>query len=581
MVSTQDHRDDYPQERVIALSSGRKRCVTVVLCGSCLVMAMETTMLAGVIPTLSKALHGTLSSSLALGTTYLLASAVFQPIITELSHVLGRKTAFLLSLAVYIIGSIVAATSSNMAILLVGRGIQGAGGAGEAVLPSIIMTDIFYLRERSRYMVFLNASVAIGSICGPIVGGALVTISWVSKMSKMSTPSRGNVILTVMIQRWVFWLQTFQGACCVAAIAVGLETPRSGGSTIRDLGRIDWIGILLTLPTSVTCLLPLVLGGSVYAWNDWRTLLCFGLGYGIGLPLLVLHQRFRTLTPMFRAELFCNFTAIAGFTASLLQGLLLWMLLYYGSLFYEVVRGFKPLAVGLMALPATLTMVPTVVIAGWIIRTRGTYGWVNRIGWASTAMGFGLLTLFHRHSSVAHMVIVSLLPGFGLGLSALGSSMTIQRAIHPEHKARATAMCFLVRSTGQCLGVAIGGALFSNSVTSRLEEVQGVGDISVNELYLIVDAWRADDEKVRPVLEAMADSLRCVWIFGCTIAGLMLLLMGPIRYKPLPDIPRNISVQGKGRIRLGSAATLPTEETQVEEVALWNRSVPDNNHDQA
>lgn len=152
-VETQTDREDYPQEVVAAVSPARKRWIVCVLCVSCFVMASETTMLAVVIPvshihplpcvlcwrclsvqetelsqSVSKALHGTLASSLALGTTYLLASAVFQPVISEISHAIGRKSAFLASLAVYVVGSILAATSSSMTVLLIGRVIQGAGG---------------------------------------------------------------------------------------------------------------------------------------------------------------------------------------------------------------------------------------------------------------------------------------------------------------------------------------------------------------------------------------------------------------------------------------------------------------------
>lgn len=135
-----------------------------------------------------------------------------------------------------------------------------------------------------------------------------------------------TVLLIITPQTWIFWIQAILGACCLAAISM-LPDIRPEGATIRSLARVDWVGIVLTIPTFVFCFLPLVLGGSVYAWGDWRTLLCFGLGYAVGLPLLVYHQRCYALEPMFRAGLFCNFTATAGFVASLVQGLLLWMVL--------------------------------------------------------------------------------------------------------------------------------------------------------------------------------------------------------------------------------------------------------------
>jgi MFS family permease len=218
---------------------------------------------------------------------------------------------------------------------------------------------------------------------------------------------------------------------------------------------------------------------------------------------------------------------------------------YYGSLYYEVERGLELVQVGVMALPATLTMVAAVTIAGYIIRRTGTYGWANRLGWAFTTMGFGLLLLLHRHSSVVQMIFITFFSGLGLGLDIPGLSMTIQRAIHPSNKAHATTMNFVMRSTGQCLGVAIGGAIFSNSVTSRLDKLQSLEKINVNQLYRFIDTWRSDDGKVGPVIDAVTESLRHVWIFGCILAGLIFVLMSPIRYKRLPDFPPEGAEQEK------------------------------------
>lgn len=208
-------------------------------------------------------------------------------------------------------------------------------------------------------------------------------------------------------------------------------------------------------------------------------------------------------------------------------------------------------------------MVAAVTIAGYMIRIRGTYGWANRLGWAFTTLGFGLLILLHRHSSVVQIICITFFPGLGLGLDLPGLSMTIQRSIHPDNKAHAMTMSFLMRSTGQCLGVAIGGAIFSNSITSRLDKIPSFEKINVNQLYRFIDTWRSNDEKVGPVIEAVTESLRHVWIFGCILAGLVLLLMGPLRYKQLPDVPRKGAEQTRVKyLRLLPVTDLDFLDTQ-------------------
>jgi MFS family permease len=129
---------------------------------------------------ISADLNASVTASFALATSFLLAATVFQPFFSEISHVIGRKLTLLAALIVFAVGSIVVATSSSPTQLLIGRAIQGAGGAGPISLTVVILTDIFELRERAGYIGGLNAVWTIGSISGPLIGGVFVRYSsWV------------------------------------------------------------------------------------------------------------------------------------------------------------------------------------------------------------------------------------------------------------------------------------------------------------------------------------------------------------------------------------------------------------------
>jgi hypothetical protein len=95
-----------------------------------LMVALDSTILVPVLPTLAKDLHGTATDTFWAGTSYLLTCAVFQPFIAALSDIFGRRELLLPCLLFFSAGSITCALSHGFTQLLAGRCIQGVGGGG-------------------------------------------------------------------------------------------------------------------------------------------------------------------------------------------------------------------------------------------------------------------------------------------------------------------------------------------------------------------------------------------------------------------------------------------------------------------
>lgn len=109
----------------------------------------------------------------------MLCSAVFQPVFTSLCS-LGRKTLVLVALTLFSIGTIINALAHNVGTLIGGRCIQGTGGGGLLVLTYVVMADLFPLEQRSRLYALVSIMWLVGSIIGPVTGGAFAYhFSWV------------------------------------------------------------------------------------------------------------------------------------------------------------------------------------------------------------------------------------------------------------------------------------------------------------------------------------------------------------------------------------------------------------------
>lgn len=131
------------------------------------------------LPIIAEKLHGSAIEAFWAGTSFLLCSTVFQPSFASLSNIFGRKPVILFCLLFFTVGSLVGGIAKNFTTLLVGRSIQGVGGGGLIALTEIIVTDIVPLRQRGKYFGFLSSMWALGSVCGPIMGGGFAeNVSW-------------------------------------------------------------------------------------------------------------------------------------------------------------------------------------------------------------------------------------------------------------------------------------------------------------------------------------------------------------------------------------------------------------------
>jgi len=104
---------------------------------------------------IADALHGDVTEAFWTGTSYMLASAVVQPLMAQFSDVFGRRCILVLALCSFTIGSVVCSIASNFTFLLVGRAVQGLGGGSCVAMTHLIITDIIPLRQRPAFQSLL------------------------------------------------------------------------------------------------------------------------------------------------------------------------------------------------------------------------------------------------------------------------------------------------------------------------------------------------------------------------------------------------------------------------------------------
>ena len=404
--------------------------------------ALQQTMVIPALPALQRDLHTTTTWVTWVLTIFLLVASVATPLLGKLGDQYGKERLLVISLAIFLAGSIIAACAWNIWVLIVARAIQGAGGAIFPLSFGIIRDE--FPREKLGVAIGLVSAVfGIGGGFGIVLSGLIVdNASW----------------------RWLFIV----GAMTIAPAAVLVHrfVPES---PIKTASRVDVLGATLLSGGLVAMLLALT-EGEDWGWTSRRILALAAASLVLlvawGWAELHIHEPMVDMRMLARREiLFTNLTAlIAGFAM-------------FGSFvlvpnFVEMPRGF-PDAVqravhygfnasatkaGLYLLPSSITLLFAGPIAGLIGRRVGSK-WPLTAGMVLVAAAAGSLATWHDRTWQILAALAVL--GVGVGFAFAAMATLITEAVRPTETGVATGMNTVMRTVGGVIGGQIGAALLA------------------------------------------------------------------------------------------------------------------------
>lgn len=270
------------------------------------------------------------------------------------------------------------------------------------------------------------------------------------------------------------------------------------------LKRCDWIGILLFLVGSVACLIPINVGGSIAPWNSPLVIACLAIGIG-SLLALGIHQRLYAKNPAFPREIFNKGVTNAAFLGSLVSGMLLSMVFYNLVLFWEGVRHLTTVQVGVRLLSVTLTYTIFAAVTGIVVKVRGQIRWATITGTVCAVTGLGLMYLLDEIIPDAPILVISSIAAAGCGIMIPAVINTVLASTDKEWHSHAVAMRTLLYTAGQCIGISVGLAIFTNKFEYHIARAEGTDDLVLTPQSL-VGALRGlppDSAVIKPMILAL------------------------------------------------------------------------------
>lgn len=109
---------------------------------------------------------------------YVLFQLMGTPLMAKMSDRFGRRSIYVLNLALFGLGSLILVAAPSFGVVLVGRAIQGLGAGGIFPVASAVIGDTFPPEKRGQTLGLLGAVFGIAFLIGPILGGVLLRFSW-------------------------------------------------------------------------------------------------------------------------------------------------------------------------------------------------------------------------------------------------------------------------------------------------------------------------------------------------------------------------------------------------------------------
>jgi EmrB/QacA subfamily drug resistance transporter len=394
--------------------------------------ALDQTIVGTSIRTISDDLNG-LSQQAGVTTAYLILATISTPIYGKLSDLFGRRPLFLIAISIFLMGSVAAGFAQDMTQLAAFRAIQGLGAGGLMALPLAIMGDILAPRERAKYQGYFLAVFGISSVIGPLIGGLLA-----------GTPE----ILFVTGWRWVFLINLPIGLVALAIVLRFLLIPHA-----RRTVRIDWWGAT----TVVLGLVPLLLvaeNGRDWGWTSPIAIACYVIG-AVGIAAFILVERLMGDDALIPLRLFKHPTFSMATVIGVLVGFGMFGAMMTIPLYLQLVNGATPTESGFLMLPMILGLMVASIVSGQLIARTGRYGIFPKIGTASLALGFFVLTFATADKPVWFVMIGMLFIGLGLGQLMQTLTIASQNSVGPREMGVATSSSTFFRQIGGTLGTAI------------------------------------------------------------------------------------------------------------------------------
>jgi EmrB/QacA subfamily drug resistance transporter len=410
--------------------------------------ALDSTIVNTAVPAMADALGVTPLGMRSALTSYVLTLAILIPASPWLCDRFGTRRVFGIAISVFAIGSLLCGVSQTLPQLVMARVLQGCGGAALMPVGRYVLVRTIDKRDFVQVMSTVATFGLLGSVLGPLLGGALV--------------------------EYTNWRLIFLLNVPVGIVGIWLNRHEMPEYRLDKANRFDLLGFLLFAAASA-----LLLAASEFAadehirWADMGTLVLMAIGFGV---IYVWHSR-RTDHPVADISLLRVRSVWVSLSGNLLTRLGVSGMFLLIVLFLQVGCGWSPLMAGLMMVPQALGSIS----AKWLVNRLLIRLGYRRMLFANTLIVSVLLAMFallDPHTPMAMIALLVFVYGGFMGMQYTVMNTLIYTDLDIKHASMASSMA----STTQYLSMSFGIAMATLLMQTLLHD-------HGNAAYVVAFRW--------------------------------------------------------------------------------------------
>ncbi|KAJ6567003.1 vacuolar amino acid permease [Mycena capillaripes] len=478
-----------------------------------------------------------------LGTAYLLATCTFTPLYGRLCNVMGRRGANHTAICFAALGTVGCGLSRNMETLILARFIAGIGGGGIFTTSTIIVSDMYTLRDRGLVQGAASCFNGLGHGLGGFIGGFITDrLGWRAAFLLQAPLYLTSFLLTSYNLRYV--------------------TPGKSKGALEVLKRIDYFGSLTLLISVGSLLLFLSMRyNENLPWSDAWVITPLILTF-VFILLFFLVESFVASDPVLAPTMMRQKVPLLIGASNFLVATCNFSVNYFFPMWFQVVTLESASTAGLHMMPNSISLSTGSVFAGWMMHKTGRYKAINLIFGIFPFVGAVLISRMREDSGPLQSWLSIIPLGFGNAVVLQTTLIALLAHLPESQMAVGTGFAQLFRGIGQVGGVALSSALFQAQVDTALRERIHTPDAEelirkIRRSSAFIRTLAPDEQ--RAARDAYAIGLKSVYVLAASATLLSYFARLPI---PDQDLDAAYSRRKQGAV---TAVTSEQQEQTVTE----------------
>ena len=358
---------------------------------------------------------------------------------------IGRKRMLMIGMLAFGLFSLLSAYSHSPDQLVWARAAMGLGAA--AVMPQTlsIISNVFEPAERAKAIGIWASAVGIGIAIGPVLGGLLLAHFWWGSVFLINVP------VTVL------------GAVAVAFLVPESKNPAPG--------RIDYVGVLLSVAGLILLVFGVVQGGDTGSWLRGDVL--GPIAGGLAVIGVFAWWEARIAHPSLDVRLFADRRLSASVAAVALLFFGFGGVYFFTAFYLQNARGYSPLQAGLLTVPFAVGQMLAAPRSAGLVRKYGAKA-VGSAGMFVMTVAIAGYALLGTTTPIWVLALLFAIQGIGAGAVMPSATSAVMDVLPRERAGAGSALTNTSRQVGVALGVAVLGSILAQAYRSQLQPALSV-----------------------------------------------------------------------------------------------------------